>query len=192
MVTGQNIYQTATPARVSRAANAAEVLSLMLFGDCRFNSGAVHEVRCPLLASYTPTFSYPRYVPACMPVDDVFEDFNDRVNMSVSELEDWKNSNQFDVYAEKKSGGENINKPVDDTIRLLETSKADWEDKDDGFNEVEEAEQLLSFTSRMQGNESGEPMPGSDPPLSKQEASLLNWGLDPNEDKSDFVGDRQR
>jgi len=127
-----------------------------------------------------------------MPVDDVFEDFNDRVNMSVSELEDWKNSNQFDVYAEKKSGGENINKPVDDAIRLLETPKADWEDKDDGFNEVEEANQLLSFTSRMQGNESGDPMPGSDPPLSKQEASLLNWGLDPNEDESDFVGDRQR
>jgi len=127
-----------------------------------------------------------------MPVDDVFEDFNDRVNMSVSELEAWKNSEQFDTYAEKKSGGENINKPVDDAIRLLETPKADWEDTDDGFNEVEEAEQLLSFTSRMQGNESGEPMPGSDPPLSKRDSSLLNWGVDVDEDSSDFVGDRQR
>jgi len=124
-----------------------------------------------------------------MPVDDVFEDFNDRVNMSVSELEDWKESEQFDTYAEKKSGGENINKPVDDAIRLLETPKDDWEDTDDGFNEVEEANQLLSFTSRMQGNESGEPMPGSDPPLSKRDASLISWGFDPNE-RSDFTGDR--
>jgi len=54
---------------------------------------------------------------------------------------------------------------------------------------VQEAEQLLNFTSRMQGNESGEPMPGSDPPLSRRDASLLNWGVDVDEE-SDFVGDR--
>jgi len=127
-----------------------------------------------------------------MPTDDpldVHEKFTDRVNMSVDELEDWKNSNQFDVYAEKKSGGEPVEKPVDDAIRLIETPADEWADEDDGFNEVEEAQQLLSFTSRMQGNESGDPMAGSDPPLSKRDASLLSWGVDVD-DGMDFEGDR--
>jgi len=120
---------------------------------------------------------------------DMHEKFTDRVNMSVDELEAWKNSNQFDVYAEKKSGGEPVEKPVDDAIRLLETPADEWADEDDGFNEVKEANQLLSFTSRMQGNESGDPMPGSDPPLSKRDASLLSWGVDVD-DGMDFEGDR--
>jgi hypothetical protein len=37
----------------------------------------------------------------------------------------------------------------------------------------------------------GDPMPGTDPALSKRDASLLNWGRDPNPDTSDFTGDRQ-
>ena len=124
--------------------------------------------------------------------DDVFEAFNDRVNMTVGELEAWKDSDNFDVYADQKSGGEDITTPVNDAIRLLETPKDEWGDKDDGFNEVEEANQLLSFTSRMQGVESGDPMPNTDPKLSKRDASLINWAFDPNPNKLDFTGDRQR
>jgi len=123
-------------------------------------------------------------------IGSLYDEFEARVNMSVDELRDWKDSEQFDTYAENKSGGEDIEQPVDDAIRLLETPEDEWKEADDGFNEVEEAEQLLDFTSRMQGVDSGEPMSGSDPPLSKRDASLLNWGLDPNPQREDFEGDR--
>ena len=127
-----------------------------------------------------------------MPTDELYDRFNDRVNMSVAELEAWKNSENFDTYAEKKAGGEDIQTPVNDAIQLLETPKSEWEDVDDGFNEVEEANQLMSFTSRMQGVEQGDPMAGSDPELSKRDASLINWGVDPSPGRMDFEGDRQR
>jgi len=42
----------------------------------------------------------------------------------------------------------------------------------------------------MSEAEQGDPMPDTDPELSKRDASLLNWGFDPNPDKRDFVGDR--
>jgi len=126
------------------------------------------------------------------PVDDVFEEFNDTVNMSPGELEAFGESDNFDVYADNKSGGEPIDEPREDMIRLLETPKTEYEDADDGFNEVEEAEQAMSFIARMRGNNAGEPMAGTDPELSKRDASLLNWGFDPNPGRSDFTGDRQR
>lgn len=130
-----------------------------------------------------------------MPKDSpekVWERFRERVNMTPGELRSWKESDNFGVYEERKSGGEDILTPVNDAIRLLETPKSEWRDVDDGFNEIEEANQLLGFTSRMQGAEQGDPMPGTDPPLSKRDASLINWAFDPNSDESDFVGDSQR
>lgn len=124
--------------------------------------------------------------------DDVFREFQNMTNMTVSEAEAWKDSENFDAYAERKSGGEDIKEPINDAIRLMETPKSEWEDKDDGFNEIEEANQLKSFISRMKANNRGEPMPNTEPPLSKRDASLINWMFDPNPNKSDFVGDRQR
>jgi len=50
----------------------------------------------------------------------------------------------------------------------------------------------LSFVGRMSENNKGEPIPGTDPELSKRDASLLSWGFDANEDRQDFSGDRQR
>ena len=126
------------------------------------------------------------------PVDDVFSDFQERVNMSVGELEAWKDSENFDVYESQKSGGQPIMEPVNDAIRLLETPKSEWRDVDDGFNEFTEANELLAFTGRMKEAEQGDPMSGTDPPLSKRDASLINWGFDPNPGESDFTGDRQR
>lgn len=123
-------------------------------------------------------------------IDEVWDEFQDNVNMTASEVEAWQESDQFDVYADQKSAGEPVENPSDDIIQLLETPKSDWEDVDDGFNEVEEAEQANSFISRMSAGEDGEPMPGSDPPLSKRNASLLNWGFDPNPQREDFQGDR--
>jgi len=109
--------------------------------------------------------------------------------MGPGELEDWKGSEQFEKYTEAKSGGQEPTEPIDDAIRLLETPKADWSCEDDGFNECEQAEELVNFNSRMSANESGDPITGTDPPLSKRDASLLSWGKDVNEDRADFDGD---
>ena len=125
-------------------------------------------------------------------VDDVFDDFQDSINMTPSELDAWADSENYDVYEERKTGGQPIDEPREDVQRLLETPKDQWRDVDDGFNEVEQAEEAVNFVNRMSAGENGDPMPGTDPALSKRDASLLNWGFDPNPDESDFVGDRQR
>lgn len=127
-----------------------------------------------------------------MPRDDVFGEFNSLVNMSPGELEAWADSDNYDVYEERKSGGEPIDEPREDILRLKRTPKDEWRGVDDGFNEIEEAEQAIGFISRMKAGEQGDPMPGTDPELSKRDASLLNWGFDPNPGRSDFTGDRQR
>lgn len=123
-------------------------------------------------------------------VDEVYDEFHDRINMSPGELESFGESDNFDAYAERKNAGQPIDEPREDVIRLLETPKSEWEDKDDGFNEVEQAEEAIGFVNRMSAVDDGDPMPGTDPGLSKRDASLLNWGRDPNPDRSDFVGDR--
>lgn len=125
-------------------------------------------------------------------VDEVWDDFQSTVNMTATELEDWKESDNYAEYQERKSGGQSGTEPIDDAIRLIETPKSEWEDTDDGFNEVEEANELLAFTGRMSQVEPGDPIPNTDPELSKQEASMLSWGVDPNPDRADFVGDRNR
>jgi len=123
-------------------------------------------------------------------VDDVWDDFQETVNMTPAELTAWKESDNYAAYQERKSGGQKGTEPIDDAIRLLETPKKDWEDKDDGFNEVTEANELLAFTGRMGKVEPGDPIPGTDPELSKQEASMLAWAVDPNPRRDDFQGDR--
>jgi len=118
-------------------------------------------------------------------LDKVYDEFKDNTNMTADELEAWKDSDQFDAYEDVKSGGEDINEPVNDAIDLLETPKDEWTS-----NDVDEAEQLNSFVSRMRGVNSGDPIPGSDPDLSKRDASLINWGFDPNPGRKDFKGDK--
>jgi len=127
-----------------------------------------------------------------MSKDTVFKRFHERVNMSPGELESWRDSDNREVYAERKSGGQSLDEPLDDVLRLLDTPKSEWQDKDDGFNEIEEANEVLSFTGRMGKVDPGEDMPNTDPGISKQEASMINWGVDSNPGKSDFTGDRQR
>lgn len=126
------------------------------------------------------------------PVDKAFRDFNDTVNMTNTELEAWKKSDNRDVYREKKSGGQEFGQPLKDVMKLNEKTKDEWRDVDDGFNEVTQAREVTAFVGRMSEAEQGEPMPGTNPPLSKRDASLLEWGFDPNPGKSDFVGDRQK
>lgn len=118
------------------------------------------------------------------------ERFTDRVNMSVPELEALKDSQNYAEYQERKSGGQAGTEPIDDAIRLLETPASQWKCEDDGFNECDQAQELLSFTSRMSEVEQGDPIPDTDPEVSKRDVSLMAWALDPNPDETDFQGDK--
>lgn len=112
---------------------------------------------------------------------DIHDELARETNMTPDELRDLKETKNWEIYGEQKSGGEDLDEPVDDMIRLLETPASEYEDKDDGFNEVEEANQAIDFLNRMKGVEDGEPMPESDPGMSKRDMSLLAWGYDPDE-----------
>jgi len=111
----------------------------------------------------------------------IHDDLAAETNMSPDQLREFKRSDNFEAYADAKTGGEPPEEPVDDMIRLLETPADEYRDADDGFNEVEEGQQALSFLSRMKGNDQGEPTPGTDPPLSKRDMSLYAWGFDPDQ-----------
>lgn len=66
-----------------------------------------------------------------MPVDEVFEEFNDLVDMSPTEMDAWGDSDNRENYAEEKSAGQPIDEPLEDVMRLKETRKSDWKDADD-------------------------------------------------------------
>lgn len=112
----------------------------------------------------------------------IHDELAQATNMTADELRDLKETENWEIYGERKSGGEDLNEPVDDMIQLLETPASDYKDEDDGFNEVKEANQALDFLNRMKGVDDGDPMPDSDPPMSKRDMSLLAWGYDPDAD----------
>jgi len=100
-------------------------------------------------------------------------------NMTPQQLERMKQTPEWQAYAEAKSGGESVNKPVNDMIRLLETPADQYECEDDGFNECEQGQQAIDFLSRMKGVEPGEPV--GDTGISKRDFSLYGWGFDPDQ-----------
>lgn len=118
---------------------------------------------------------------------EVHDAVDEATNMTVTELEAFKRSDNFEEYADRKTGGQPATEPVDDAIELLETPKSQYDDE-----LADEGRELLGFLSRSVSDSAGEPMPGTDPPLSKDTAEDLAWGWDPFPDRSDFTGDRQR
>ena len=103
-------------------------------------------------------------------LDKVFKEFQDSVNMTPSEIKDWKN----DPCSKKASLSR---EPINDVLKLARKEKSEWSCKDDGFNECEEAEEVNSFVARMRGVEQGDKVEGCG--LSKRDIALKNWGFDP-------------
>lgn len=107
------------------------------------------------------------------------EEFEENVNMSLEEARAWK-----DTQASKKASLSR--EPIEDGIKLLEQKKeGDWQDKDDGFNEFEEADQLNNFVNRMSGMEDGEDV-NKEIGMSKRDISLANWLHVPENEREDF------
>jgi len=92
--------------------------------------------------------------------------FQETVNMSASEIEEWAEDDCSDLASE------NPKQTRDRVIRLLRTDEADW-----GEKEFEDAGRVISFVSRMKGVEQGDPVREGCP--SSRDISLRNWGYDP-------------
>jgi len=129
-----------------------------------------------------------------VPPDDALppEQLHDRVdatvNLDASELRAFRDSELNQAYLEQASeAAQSGDEPLEDTIQLLETPRSEYRDVDDGFNEVEEAEELLSFQRRKQAiidsQGLGENFLTDLQVMQKREAALIRWGNDPDQER---------
>jgi hypothetical protein len=103
---------------------------------------------------------------------------DDVVNMTPAELRRLKDTEAFRTYARNKDAGQPATEPVNDAIQVLEAPTSAFDPGDDVRREAEE---LLDYVERTtpQGV-SGQEIGDSD--ISRQEMSLLTWGVDPDPD----------
>ena len=103
-------------------------------------------------------------------LDEVYSDWDDAVNMTASQLDEWADhpcADQASVDPEAVR---------DRNMHLLETDKSDW-----GSDEMEDAKRTISFVSRMsdEENKPDAPKDGANGCPSDWAVSLLNWAHNP-------------
>lgn len=104
-------------------------------------------------------------------IEQRFQEFQDTVNMSASEIEEWAGSDCADLASNDPDAVRNR------VISLLRTPKGEW-----GDEEFTQAGRVISFVSRMSGMEAGDPASEDCP--SERTISLMNWGFDPTKTPS--------
>jgi hypothetical protein len=117
------------------------------------------------------------------------EELHDRVtetvDLTAGELRDFRDSELNQAYLDENSEqAQDGNEPLNDAITLLDTPADEWRDEDDGFNEVEQARELLDFHRSKGGqvNESGlgENYLTDREEMQRAEAQMVRWGDDPD------------
>ena len=120
------------------------------------------------------------------------EQLHDRIdevtNLTADELRAFKRSDFNQNYNRVKSdAAQPGDEPLDDVIRLLETPASEYRDMDDGFNEIEEGRELLSFQRRTQAQIAsqglGENYLTDLEVMQVREAASIRWGIDPDEER---------
>jgi len=120
------------------------------------------------------------------------EQLHDRIdevtNLTADELRAFKGSDFNQEYNRVKSdAAQPGDEPLDDVIRLLETPASEYRDLDDGFNEIEEGRELLSFQRRTQAQIAaqglGENYLTDLEVMQVREAASIRWGIDPDEER---------
>lgn len=103
-------------------------------------------------------------------LDEVYSEWQDHVNMSASELEQWANN----PCAQEAS--KDPQAVISRNLELLETPKDEWTDE-----HIEDAERTISFISRMsdEANKPDAPMDGAKGCPTDWAISLLNWAFNP-------------
>jgi len=132
-------------------------------------------------------------IPSVPPDDELSpQQLYDRVeqvtNLDADELRAFKQSDYNAAYLEVASdAAQPGDEPLDDVIRLLETPASEYRDVDDGFNEVKEGRELLSFQRRTQAQiESqglGENYLTDLEVMQVREAASIRWGIDPDDER---------
>jgi len=113
---------------------------------------------------------------------------NEVTNLSADELRAFKDSDFNDAYNRVKSdAAQPGDEPLDDAIRLLETPASEYRDMDDGFNEIEEGRELLSFQRRTQAQIAsqglGENYLTDLEVMQVREAASIRWGINPDDER---------
>jgi hypothetical protein len=120
---------------------------------------------------------------------ELHDRFTDVVNLSVAEMQSFIKSDYNRAYLERNSDmSQPGNEPIEDVIRLAQTPRDEWSDEDDGFNEVQEAREMLNYNRRNLGairaNGLGNnTLPGELNDMTMIEAASIRWGIDPDSDR---------
>jgi hypothetical protein len=114
-------------------------------------------------------------------IDDVYAEWDDHVNMTASELDEWSDHPCADTASQDPETVRERN------MMLLETDKSDW-----GQEEVDAARRTISFISRMSASENEPDNPkdgGANGCPSEWAVSLLNWAHNPFDSLPDVPED---
>ena len=97
-------------------------------------------------------------------VNEVYEKYNKKTNMSYTELLIWSGKPESKLASMNRT-------PIKRNLRLMAKPKRLWNLKD-----VDEANKTIAFISRTKKVKRGKRVKGK---LSKRDIALLNWGYNP-------------
>ncbi len=101
--------------------------------------------------------------------DDTRAEFNDAVNMTKSELEDWLKTDEAKEVGQKDGGESTGHRSGRRIVQLLDTKKADLSDAD-----FEHMAKVVGYVKRHLAQR-----PDGDVTDTRWRHSLMNWGHDP-------------
>jgi hypothetical protein len=100
----------------------------------------------------------------------IIDDFNEAVNMTPRELEDWLETDESKSVGQSDGGGESKGHESGRMIvEIKRKNKSDYTDDD-----IEQMKRVVSYVHRHRGQG-----PKDDVENSKWRYSLMNWGNDP-------------
>lgn len=103
-------------------------------------------------------------------LDEVWDDWQDAVNMTAKEIEDWLHTDESKEVGDKSGGGESTgHRSGRRIVDILQKKKGDITDSD-----VEWMEKVVGYVHRHRAQG-----PSSDVEHSRWRYSLMNWGNDP-------------
>ncbi|MDX6365505.1 MAG: hypothetical protein QOK30_581 [Nocardioidaceae bacterium] len=113
------------------------------------------------------------------PVSEVWDDWQDAVNMTAKELEDFLGSDESKSVGDKSSGGESTGHASGRRIvEIQRTKKADLTDDD-----AAHMREVVGYVHRHLAQR-----PSGDVADTKWRYSLMNWGHDPTKEGPERIG----
>ena len=102
--------------------------------------------------------------------EQIIEEFDEAVNMTRKELEDWLQTDESQSVGQSDNGGESKgHESGRKIVEILEKNKSDYTDDD-----VDHMRRVVGYVHRHQAQK-----PSGDVEDSTWRYSLLNWGHDP-------------